>query len=145
MKLFLLAIGGRERASSRLRVWDHIDALRAAGHEVAVDSVVAQGAAANDLRFVMRLVRSYASWLRRFLRADAVVLQETMILWPALLLKNLGKRRRVVFDFSDPVDRVGKRLRAAVPPPADAGTGLGAAHPGPVAPGPRERRTFDRV
>jgi hypothetical protein len=109
MRIFLLAIGGRERASSRLRVWDHVAALRGLGHEVTVDSVVAEGARANDFRFFARLLAAYPRWLGHFLRADAIVLQETMILWPALLLNGLGKRRRVVFDFSDPVDRVGKR------------------------------------
>ena len=109
MRVFLLAIGGRERASSRLRVWDHVEPFRALGHAVVADSVVAERAAANDWAFVLRLVKSLPCWLGAFFRADAVVLQETMILWPALLFKNLGKRRRVVFDFSDPVDRVGKR------------------------------------
>lgn len=109
MNIFFLAIGGRERASSRLRVWDHVAALRAMGHDVAVDSVVAERAPANDLRFLVRLVKTLPRWIGRFFRADAVVLQETMILWPILFMKNLGKRRQVVFDFSDPVDRIGKR------------------------------------
>lgn len=109
MKIFFLAIGGRERASSRLRVWDHIAALREMGHDVAVHSVVAERARANDVRFLARLITTIPQWVGQFFRADAIVLQETMILWPVLVLKNVGKRRRVVFDFSDPVDRIGKR------------------------------------
>jgi glycosyltransferase involved in cell wall biosynthesis len=109
MNIFMLAIGGRERASSRLRVWDHVEALAAKGYEVQVDSVVGRGLAANDLRFFVRLVRLLPTWVRGFFAADAIVLQETMLLWPLLPLRNLGKRRRVVFDFSDPVDRVGSR------------------------------------
>lgn len=112
MKIFLLAIGGRERASSRLRIWDHVDALRAMGHGVEVDSVVAQGGSAADLRFLLRAIGRYPAWLRRFFAADAIVLQQTMAMWPALLLKNVGKRRRVLFDFSDPVDRIGTRAWA---------------------------------
>lgn len=109
MKMFLFAIGGPERASSRLRVWDHVAALRAMGHTVEVDSVVAPGASATGWRFALRMLAKYPGWLRRFFAADAVILQETMALWPALLLSRFGKRRRVMFDFSDPVDRIGKR------------------------------------
>jgi glycosyltransferase involved in cell wall biosynthesis len=109
MRIFALAIGGRERASSRLRVWDHLEWLGGRGHQIEADSVMAAGATAVDAGFVARLAACFPIWLGRFFRADAILLQESMILWPAVLLKNLGKPRRVVFDFSDPVDRIGRR------------------------------------
>lgn len=116
MRLFLFAIGARDRASSRLRVWDHLDWLSGEGHNVHADSLSPPGTTKADLGFLVRLVWRYPQWLYHFLRSDGVLVQESLVLGPAVLLKNLGKRRRVVFDFSDPVDRHGhgvkKRIRA---------------------------------
>jgi glycosyltransferase involved in cell wall biosynthesis len=108
MKLFVFAIGAHDRASSRLRVWDHLPWLRGQGFEVAADSLMAHGVKGATAGFFARFIARYPLWLARFFRADAVLIQESLALWPAVLLRNLGKRRRLVFDFSDPVDRVGR-------------------------------------
>jgi glycosyltransferase involved in cell wall biosynthesis len=118
MRLFFLAIGARDRASSRLRIWDHVAWFREQGHEVRAHSLTALGAGEAKGALYVRLATHFAAWLRDFLWADAIVVQEALLFWPALLFKNLGKRRRVVFDFSDPVDRTGagwkRRLRATM-------------------------------
>ena len=107
VNLFLFAVGARDRASSRLRVWDHVDWLRDRGMTVRIDSLVPVGAKCLSPALLARVIRRLPGWVVAFLRADAVVLQESLLLWPLLLVRNLGKRRRVVFDFSDPVDRHG--------------------------------------
>ena len=106
MKLFLFAIGARDRASSRLRIWDHLDWLREQGHAVQCDSLTPPMSEHARLRLVLRIVTRLPQWIAAFFRADAVVLQETLLLWVLLPLRNLGKRRQVIFDFSDPVDRI---------------------------------------
>ena len=111
MKLFFFTIGARDRASSRLRVWDHVEWFRAQGHEVEIDSVMPWSAKRLSLRFLIFTAAAMPRRLLRFFAADAILVQEALLLWPAALLKDLGKRRRLVFDFSDPVDRVGGKLR----------------------------------
>lgn len=108
MKLFALAVGARDRASSRLRVWDHVDWLQAQGHMVRTDSLAALGVERADRHFYARIVRRFPGWLRDFLWCDAALIQEALLLWPLALLKNFGKRRQLIFDFSDPIDRAGK-------------------------------------
>ncbi|MBD8620610.1 hypothetical protein IFT67_16940 [Sphingomonas sp. CFBP 13728] len=107
MKIFLLAIGARDRASSRLRIWDHVDWLRGQDKSVRADSLVPLGAKVISIQLVARIIARVPRWIAAFLWADAIVLQEVLLLSPLLLIKNLGKDRRVVFDFSDPVDRHG--------------------------------------
>mgnify|MGYP003575922023 CR=1 FL=1 len=107
MNIFLFAIGAQDRASSRLRVWDHVAWLTSQGHDVHVDSLADQGQQLLDGRLLRRLMSRYARWVWNFFRADAVLIQESMVLWPVILFRNLGKRRRLVFDFSDPIDRAG--------------------------------------
>lgn len=111
MKIFLFAIGARDRASSRWRIWDQVDWLRAQGHEVRVDSLAPIGMKKADFNLVKRIASRYTGWLRDFFWADAIIVQESMQLWPALLFKNLGKRRKLFFDFADPIDRVGTGLK----------------------------------
>lgn len=111
----MFAIGARERASSRWRVWDHVDWLRTEGHEVRVDSLAPQGLKNADFGLLLRIAARYPGWLVNFFWADAIIVQETMQLWPVVLFKNLGKRRKLFFDFADPIDRIGsgfkRRLR----------------------------------
>ncbi len=114
MKIFAFAIGASDRASSRWRVWDHVEWLSAQGHEVRVDSLAAPGVKSADRAFLKRFLLRYPRWLRDFLWSDAVLIQEAIELWPAALFKNLGKRRQLVFDFSDPIDRGGTGLKRAL-------------------------------
>jgi glycosyltransferase involved in cell wall biosynthesis len=114
VRLFLFAIGATDRASSRLRVWDHVDWLRGQGDAVSADSEAPPGAKAVTISYLARLSIRYPVWIARFLKADAIVIQESLALWPLLLVKNLGKRRRVLFDFSDPIDRIGRGFRRRV-------------------------------
>lgn len=114
MRLFLFAVGGHDRASSRLRVWDHLAWLRGHYGDVVADSEMATGVRAIGLGFFVRLTLRYPLWLFRFLQADGILIQESLLLWPAMLLKNIGKRRHVVFDFSDPVDRIGRGFRRRI-------------------------------
>jgi glycosyltransferase involved in cell wall biosynthesis len=111
MKIFAFAIGARDRASSRLRVWDHLDWLSAQGHRVHADSLAGPGTKRADLRFLARMALRYPRWLFRFFWSDAVLVQESLELWPAILLKNFGKSRTLLFDFSDAVDRIGHGFR----------------------------------
>lgn len=106
MKLFMFAIGARDRASSRLRVWDHLEWLRGQGHDVVCDSLTPRMNELTRSVLAQRIFIRLPRWIAAFFRADAIVVQETLLLWPLLFLRNLGKRRRVVFDFSDPVDRI---------------------------------------
>ena len=111
MRLFAFAIGAQDRASSRLRVWDHVDWLRAQGNSIRIDSLAGPGMKKADARFLARLALRYPRWLLNFFWSDAVLVQESLALWPAVLLKNLGKRRTILFDFSDAVDRIGHGFR----------------------------------
>jgi glycosyltransferase involved in cell wall biosynthesis len=112
--IFLFAIGARDRASSRLRVWDHLAWFREGGETVLSDSLTGPVAEATRMGLIVRIATRLPRWVSWFFRSDAVVIQETLLLWPLLYLKNLGKRRRVVFDFSDPVDRHGRGLKGAL-------------------------------
>lgn len=111
MKIFMFAIGARDRASSRWRVWDHVEWLREQGHEVRVDSLAPAGMKKADFGLMKRIAGRYFGWLRDFFWADAIIVQESMQLWPAAFFKNLGKRRKLFFDFADPIDRVGTGLK----------------------------------
>jgi len=118
MRIFAFAIGARDRASSRWRVWDQVEWLRAQGHDVRVDSVAPTGLKRTDLGLLLRIAARYPRWLSNFFWADAIIVQESMQLWPVAPLKNLGKRRKLFFDFADPIDRAGsgfkRRLRQAM-------------------------------
>lgn len=116
MKLFLFAIGARDRASSRLRVWDHVTWLGEQGHVVVADSLTPLMADLTRGSLLRRVLGRLPRWVGHFFAADAIVIQEVLLLWPLLALRNLGKRRRVVFDFSDPIDRSagGRGLKATL-------------------------------
>lgn len=114
MRFFLLAIGPRQRASSRLRVWDHLEWLRGRGHRVTADALVPAGVTSMNFALLIHLGTRYPRWVLSFFASDVIVLQEVLALWPILLFKNWGRRRRVLFDFSDPVDRIGTGLRNAI-------------------------------
>jgi glycosyltransferase involved in cell wall biosynthesis len=105
--IFFFAIGARDRASSRLRVWDHLEWFEERGAQVIADSLTPPAAQATKAGIAARIARRLPRWIDAFFRSDAVVIQESLLLWPLLYLRNVGKRRRVVFDFSDPVDRHG--------------------------------------
>lgn len=111
MRIFLLAVGDRSRASSRLRVWDHLDWLAGQGHQVVADFVLPPGVQRITLPVALRILARWPLWAWQFLRADRIVIQEALLLAPLLALKRFGKLRRVVFDFSDPVDAIGSGLR----------------------------------
>ena len=111
MIIFFFAIGARDRASSRLRVWDHLEWFEERGAHVVADSLTPPAARATKAGIAARITRRLPRWVAAFFRSDAVVIQESLLLWPLLYLRNLGKRRRVVFDFSDPVDRHGAGLK----------------------------------
>jgi len=104
MKLFFLAIGDRFRASSRLRVWDHVDWFAAQGMVVRSDHVVPRHITQVDLQLMARVFGRYFSWAKAFFESDTICIQETFALCWLLPFRNLGKRRKVIFDFSDPVD-----------------------------------------
>lgn len=111
-RIFVLAVGDRQRASSRLRVWDHVDWLRSRpGVELVADHVVPGGVTRTDLRLLLRLAGKLPRWAWHCVRADVVYIQESLLLAPLLWLRRaLG--RRSCFDFSDPVDLAGgRRLR----------------------------------
>jgi hypothetical protein len=111
VKIFILAVGDKRRASSRLRVWDHVDWLRAQGHEVTTDYVMPPDVQRVTVNVVWRTLVRWPRWAWQFLRADRVLIQETLLLAPLLWIKSWGKLRQVVFDFSDPVDTIGSGLR----------------------------------
>ena len=104
-RLFCLTIGGRRRASARLRVWDHLAWLHEAGFEVAAEPVFPDDARRWSLKVLLGRLLRYPRWVYAAWRADTLWLQETVALWPLLLLRRWWRRGRVVFDFSDPVDR----------------------------------------
>lgn len=113
-RLFILAIGDARRASSRLRIWDHVDWLKGAGYTVNVDYATASEHQHVNWRVVGRWLARLPQWVYWFLRADAILIQETLLLAPLLWLKTVGKRRRLVFDFSDPIDLHGSGLSGRV-------------------------------
>jgi glycosyltransferase involved in cell wall biosynthesis len=112
--IFMFAIGARDRASSRLRIWDHVEWLEARHETVLGDSLIPPAAEATRTGMVRRVLSRLPQWISAFFRSDAVVIQEALLLWPLLYLKNLGKQRRVLFDFSDPVDRHGRGLKGVL-------------------------------
>lgn len=107
MRLFFLAVGDRSRASSRLRVWDHVDWFRANGHDVYIDYVVPSSEQNLTLRLAIRTILKLPVWLYRFFWADAIYLQETLLLAVTINAKNWFKARKLIFDFSDPIDMIG--------------------------------------
>lgn len=111
MKLFLLAVGDRTRASSRLRIWDHVDWLAQQGHDVRAWYVMPAGVHKVTASVAWRILRLWPVWVWNMLWADRIVVQESLLLAPALWLTRLGRRRRFVFDFSDPVDTIGTGFR----------------------------------
>jgi glycosyltransferase involved in cell wall biosynthesis len=114
MTTFLFAIGARDRASSRLRIWDHVEWVAARDRELIVDSLLPPAAFATRIAIISRIVTRLPQWIAAFFRADAIIIQEALLLWPLLALKHVGKRRRVAFDFSDPVDKHGHGLKGAL-------------------------------
>lgn len=111
MKIFLLTVGDRSRASSRLRVWDHVDWLSSQGHRVIADYVMPPGVQRITWAVALRIITRWPIWIWQFLSADRILIQEVLLLAPVLVLKRLGKSRRLIFDFSDPVDTIGSGLR----------------------------------
>ncbi len=99
---FLLAVGDKTRASSRLRVWAHLDWFRSLG-QVEADYVVPHGIAGRHL--LLRILMRYPHWIKNVLAADVLVIQETLVLAPVVLIRRLMGRKLVIFDFSDPIDR----------------------------------------
>ena len=110
MQLFFLAVGDRVRASSRLRLWDHVDSFRNPGDTVIADFVVPSSETRLSLRLMFRIFLKLPGWVAAFFRADAIYIQESLILAWLLPARNLFKRRLVVFDFSDPIDMIGSGL-----------------------------------
>lgn len=102
----MFAIGANDRASSRLRVWDHLEWMRAQGHSVVCDSLTPRMSDLTRSSLAIRILLRLPRWISAFFRADVIVIQESLLLWPLVILRNLGKRRRLIFDFSDPVDRI---------------------------------------
>jgi hypothetical protein len=107
----MLAIGDRGRASSRLRVWDHVKALEAIAGPAHVDALVPMALAERRLALAMRLLIHFPMWCVWFLRARHIYFQETLILWPLVALLAKPMNKMVVFDFSDPIDTFGQGLR----------------------------------
>jgi hypothetical protein len=110
----MFAIGARDRASSRLRIWDHVAWLEGRGHTVLADSLTPPAAETTRAGLIARILSRMPDWVAAFFRSDVVVIQEALLLWPLLYFKNLGKRRRAMFDFSDPVDRHGRGLKGVL-------------------------------
>lgn len=108
MKVFAFAVGDRSRASSRLRVWDHIDWLRQQGHTVRTAHAMPIGAQRITLSVALFILGNLPRWCWNFFWADRVLIQESTFLSPIAWLRDLGKRRQLLFDFSDPVDTLGR-------------------------------------
>lgn len=111
VKIFILSIGDRRRASSRLRIWDHVDWLHEQGHDVTTDFIIPSNLDKINIGVVCRLIVLWPVWAWKFMVADRVLIQETLILSPLLWIKNWIKPRHVVFDFSDPIDLIGSGFR----------------------------------
>lgn len=92
-------------------MWDHIDWLCAQGHQVVADNVMPPHVHRITAAVAWRLLVRWPQWAWHFLVADRVLIQETLLLGPLMWLKRWGKPRRVVFDFSDPVDTIGSGMR----------------------------------
>lgn len=109
--IFTLAIGDRGRASSRLRVWDHVETLQGGSETVRTDALVPMALARRRLALAIRLLIRFPLWCIWFLRARRIYIQETLILWPLVALMTRPMNKVVVFDFSDPIDIFGRGLR----------------------------------
>lgn len=107
----MLAIGDRGRASSRLRVWDHVESLQDFSETVRTDALVPMGLSRRRLALAIRLLIRFPLWCFWFLRARTIYIQETLILWPFVALLTGPLNKVIVFDFSDPIDTFGKGLR----------------------------------
>jgi glycosyltransferase involved in cell wall biosynthesis len=107
----MLAIGDRGRASSRFRVWDHVEALEAIAGPARADALVPMALAKRRLALAARLLIRFPLWCYWFLRARRIYIQETLILWPLVALLARPMSKNVVFDFSDPIDTYGQGLR----------------------------------
>jgi glycosyltransferase involved in cell wall biosynthesis len=105
--MFILAIGDRGRASSRLRVWDHVSHLRRTELKLHIDSVVPMVLARRKAALLLRLLLRYPLWCFWFLQAKKIFIQETLILWPLVCLLAKPMKKTIVFDFSDPIDSLG--------------------------------------
>ena len=112
--LFVLAIGDRRRASSRLRVWDHLEALEGIITPGRSDCVVPTALVGRPAALALRLLCRAPLWLWWFARARVVYIQETLILWPLVSIAARLGGKRVIFDFSDPVDSIGHGLKRAL-------------------------------
>jgi glycosyltransferase involved in cell wall biosynthesis len=111
MKVFILAAGDRSRASSRLRVWDHVEWLRQQGHSVVIDYVMPPGIHRVTAAAAMRIALRWPSWLCFALLSDRVLIQESLLLSPLIRIISTLRGSKIVFDFSDPVDTIGFGLR----------------------------------
>lgn len=109
--IFVLAIGDRGRASSRLRVWDHVEALEAIAGPARADALVPMALAKRRLALAARLLIRCPLWFVWFLRARHIYIQETVILWPLVAFLAKPMHKVVVFDFSDPIDTFSNGLR----------------------------------
>ena len=107
----MLAIGDRGRASSRLRVWDHVESLQEFSETVRTDALVPMVLSRRRLALAIRLLIRLPLWCFWFLRARSIYIQETLILWPLVALLTGPLNKIVVFDFSDPIDTFGLGLR----------------------------------
>jgi hypothetical protein len=108
--MFMLAIGDRCRASSRLRVWDHVNELRGSCITLQVDSVVPMALAHRKFALAVRLLVRLPLWIFWLLQARRVYIQETLILWPLVALLAKPMKKIVIFDFSDPIDTLDSGL-----------------------------------
>lgn len=108
--LFILAVGDRRRASSRLRVWDHLEALEGIASPMRADCVVPSGLVGRRAALALRLLSRAPLWLWWFIRARVVYIQETLVLWPLVSIASWLGGKRIIFDFSDPVDSIGHGL-----------------------------------
>jgi glycosyltransferase involved in cell wall biosynthesis len=57
------------------------------------------------------MLKRLPKWVYGFFWADVIFVQESLLLWPLLYFKRVGKNRRIIFDFSDPVDHAGPGLK----------------------------------
>ncbi len=105
IKTFCLVIGPRQRASSRLRFHDHEQWLLDNGYDVSSDYVASMDRGFFGIKAKLRVVLRYPLWVLEFSRANIVFMQESMILWPVIwLARCFGLNKKIIFDFSDPVD-----------------------------------------
>lgn len=128
MNIFVLAVGDRRRASSRLRVWDHVDWLREQGYVLKSDFVMPPNVQSITIGVAWRIFVRWPCWAWQFMRADRVLIQETLLLFPLMWVKRWWKSRHVVFDFSDPVDTIGSGLRNRMQQVGFAAMTCGASH-----------------